>query len=93
MGGITGGARLNLKRAWMLHALAMAGCLAAPAASGAEQDAPPDDAFLEFLGSFETADGDWVDPLTLAGLDRNEEQRAESETDETGIGGEDEDET
>lgn len=93
MGGIAGRARLNLKSAWMLHGLAMAGCLAATAVNGAEQDAPPDDAFLEFLGGFETADGDWVDPVTLAGLDRNEEQRAERETDETGIGGENEDET
>jgi hypothetical protein len=51
--------------------LLLTGLLAAgvePAAS-----APPDPELLEFLGSFETADGRWLDPLVL-----DERERAEA---------------
>jgi hypothetical protein len=34
--------------------------------STAAAASPPDPAFLEFLGEFTTAEGDWVDPLDLA---------------------------
>lgn len=86
-----------LNRVKLLHGLAMLGCFAAAPAPGAEQDALPEDAFLEFLGGFETADGDWVDPMSLAGLDSSDAQFSESDA-ESGSGeeetrGEDEDES
>ena len=31
-----------------------------------EVNEPPDDALLEFLGEWESADGEWVDPLEFA---------------------------
>lgn len=49
-----------MRAEWMLAAW-----LAAMAA------APPDPELLEFLGTFETADGEWVDPLALAELDED----------------------
>lgn len=82
-----------MKRARMLQGLAIAGCFAAAPALGTEQDAPPEDAFLEFLGGFETADGEWVDPMALAGLDSSDEQSKERESDGIETVGDDEDET
>lgn len=32
----------------------------------AQDEELPDDDFLEFLGEWESADGDWVDPLEFA---------------------------
>lgn len=82
-----------MKRARMLHGLAVLGCFATASALATEQDAPPDDAFLEFLGGFETADGDWVDPMTLAGLDSSDEHSAERKSDAAETGEEDEDDS
>lgn len=47
----------------------LSGVLAAgTAATGAATPAdPPDTELLEFLGSYETAGGKWVDPTTLNG--------------------------
>lgn len=59
-----------MKRARMLRSLAAVGCFVAGSAAAAETTAaPPEDAFLEFLGGFETADGEWVDPMALAELE------------------------
>ncbi len=62
-------------RARVLQGLALASWVAsAPALAADEQgEALPEDAFLEFLGGFETADGDWVDPMSLAELDADGE--------------------
>lgn len=58
----------------MLQGLAVLGWFAgAPALASEEPEQElPGDAFLEFLGGFETADGDWVDPVSLAELDAAE---------------------
>ena len=69
-----------LNRASLLRSLAALGCIAIGAAAAAENDAPPDDAFLEFLGGFETADGEWVDPRSLAELESSEAQGARQDT-------------
>lgn len=62
-----------MKPAWFWQSLAVAGWFAsAPALSADESSDPPEDAFLEFLGGFETADGEWVDPVALAELDTDE---------------------
>lgn len=61
-----------MKRAWMLQGLVVAGWVAGAPAFGAEHENDlPEDAFLEFLGGFEDADGEWVDPMSLAELDAN----------------------
>lgn len=36
-----------------------------PAAAPADEAGQPDVALLEFLGSWEDAEGDWIDPLRL----------------------------
>jgi len=46
-----------------LYALLLTGLLAA--GSGNPPPEPADPEMLEFLGSFETRDGKWVDPLSL----------------------------
>lgn len=48
------------------------------AAAGAEQPAP-DPELLEFLGSFTTKEGEWVDPLDLAVMDETAGKAAEEE--------------
>lgn len=59
-----------MTRARFFQGLAVLGSLAgAPVLAEEPGEAPPEDAFLEFLGGFETADGDWVDPLSLAELE------------------------
>lgn len=42
-------------------------------------DEPPDLALLEFLGSWEDADGAWIDPLQLADELTSEDDRAAPE--------------
>lgn len=81
-----------LKRMRLIQSLAAVSCFAVGGAAGAESDATPDDAFLEFLGGFETEDGDWVDPMSLAELDSEETAGAEHETEDEKLRG-DEDET
>lgn len=46
---------------WLLCGL----LLAAGGALGAAEEAAPSLELLDFLGSFETADGQWVDPTQL----------------------------
>ncbi len=59
-----------MKPASLWQSLAVAGCVASsPALAADDSSDPPGDAFLEFLGGFETADGEWVDPVALAELD------------------------
>lgn len=59
-----------MKRAWVLHGLAVAGWVAGAPAYAAQPDTEmPDDALLEFLGGAESVDGEWLDPLLLADLE------------------------
>lgn len=45
---------------------------------------PPDPELLEFLGSFATEEGDWVDPLLLAEVEPETlDQAAQDETEAT----------
>ncbi len=53
-----------------IHAAAITGLLAA--GNGNPPPEPADAELLEFLGSFETRDGQWLDPLSLD--DREAEQ-------------------
>lgn len=47
--------------AWSRPALLLMLALQGAQAYAAEEEDPPDE-LLEFLGSFETADGGWIDP-------------------------------
>jgi hypothetical protein len=42
------------------------------AAAHAENDASPSMEFLEFLGEFQTDDGEWIDPLNLLDMEQDE---------------------
>ncbi|NNF51583.1 MAG: hypothetical protein HKN59_04010 [Gammaproteobacteria bacterium] len=82
-----------MKPTSLLKGLAAAGCIAVGSVASAEQDVLPEDAFLEFLGGFETADGDWVDPMSLAELDGDTDAEVKRESDDEEMRGDDEDET
>jgi hypothetical protein len=47
----------------------------------AENDDSPSMEFLEFLGEFQTDDGEWIDPLNLLDTEQSEPKR-EHERDE-----------
>ncbi len=47
-------------------------CLLVSAVSADDEDAMFDEAFLEFLGSWETADGDWIAPDEIEGMPLSE---------------------
>ncbi len=49
----------------------------APGTAQADGEAAPDEALLEFLGTWETDDGDWVDPFSLLGRDGDPAPRRE----------------
>lgn len=57
-------------------AVAIASVLLAFSGSGVRADAnePPSMEFLEFLGEWESSDGQWMDPLTINELQENEMQ-------------------
>lgn len=58
-----------MKRVNLLHGIAIAGWLVAmPGNAASPEEDLPGDAFLEFLGSWETVDGEWIDPVELAEL-------------------------
>ena len=40
--------------------------------TGAAEELAPDMEFLEFLGQWETTEGDWIDPLALKELEEPE---------------------
>lgn len=40
----------------------------------ADENKPPSMEFLEFLGEWESSDGQWMDPLTINELQENEMQ-------------------
>lgn len=50
-------------------------------AAHAESDDSPSMELLEFLGEFQTDDGEWIDPLNLTGMEQSEPNR-EQERDE-----------
>lgn len=83
-----------MKRVSMLQGLAIASCLVGgPASAAAPEAEMPDDTFLEFLGDWESVDGEWIDPVGLADFEAEDKladggvSRAEKE------GGEIEDES
>ena len=45
------------------------------AAAHAENDDSPSMEFLEFLGEFQTDDGEWTDPLKLLDMEQSEPKR------------------
>lgn len=47
-------------------------CLLVSAVSADDEDAMFDEAFLEFLGSWETADGDWIAPDEIESMSLSE---------------------
>ena len=48
----------------------------------AETDETPSMEFLEFLGEFQTEDGEWVDPLDLLDMEQSESLRKQERDDE-----------
>jgi len=62
---------------FVLLAWASAG---AGAATANNKEQLPDLELLEFLGSFETADGEWVDPMEIDNILENENRMAASST-------------
>jgi hypothetical protein len=52
-----------------------------PLAASAAEDEQPSMELLEFLGSWETKDGEWLDPVSMlsALLDEDKAQQAQSE--------------
>ncbi|HHQ40824.1 MAG TPA: hypothetical protein ENK20_00850 [Chromatiales bacterium] len=48
-----------------------------PEAAQTGGEAAPDEALLEFLGTWETDDGEWVDPFSLLGGDGGDTPRGE----------------
>lgn len=84
---------MKLRRFGLLRSLALAGCMATSAGAAEDQASPPDDALLEFLGGFETADGEWVDPMTLAGLETEDKKTAGRDVNEDKVHGDEDDES
>lgn len=69
----------NNKRVEMAAVLLL-GLLPAWGLAGEAEDAPPSMELLEFLGSWETPEGEWVDPLQLAeDMEREPEKRSTEE--------------
>lgn len=54
-----------------------------PPAIEADRGAGPDEALLEFLGAWETDDGQWIDPAELETLDLPPAQPQEQERHES----------
>ncbi len=62
-----------------LAPLLLVALLAAPR-PGPEEDAPPPNReLLEFIASFQTADGEWIDPLSLP---ETQQDQSEDESEE-----------
>ena len=85
---------MNVKRGSMLQGLAIAGCLAgSPAYAAQDEGEIPEDALLEFLGGWESVDGELIDPVALADLEA-EGRLADRDTRKAGdADGDDEDES
>lgn len=59
-----------MKRTRILQGLAIASWLVGVTGHAAQaEDEMPDDAFLEFLGGWESVEGEWIDPTALADLE------------------------
>ncbi len=71
------------RKAWILSF-----CLLVSAVSADDEEAMFDEAFLEFLGSWETADGDWIAPDEIESMPLSETAKqaatanSEAKTDE-----------
>ncbi len=48
----------------------------------AENDDSPSMEFLEFLGEFQTDDGEWIDPINLLDMEQSEPKREQVRDDE-----------
>lgn len=70
--------------------LALLAALLGVARPGPEEDAPPPNReLLEFIASFQTADGEWIDPLSLpeAEQEPNEDESEENKPDDQDAAG------
>ena len=71
-----------VRHAWLAAAVLLC---AFPAFAGNEKAAPPppkaDPALLEFLGSWQGTDGQWVDPMTFASIDPSKVKEATAQRD------------
>ena len=71
-----------VRHAWLAAVLLLC---AFPAFAGGEKAAPPppkaDPALLEFLGSWQGTDGQWVDPMTFASIDPSKVKEASAQRD------------
>jgi len=56
--------------------------LSVSAIAYAETEETPSMEFLEFLGEFQTEDGEWIDPLNLLGMEQSESLRKQERDDE-----------
>jgi hypothetical protein len=66
-------------RAETIAAVMMALLVTGPAWTGEGEDEEPSQALLEFLGSFETADGRWLDPTDLDAPDDDADEEGDEE--------------
>jgi hypothetical protein len=75
----------TVKFAWLVPALALATAPALAANKAPPKHHPaaqkPDPALLEFLGTWESRDGRWVDPMTFARIDPDKTQQDKARQD------------
>ena len=57
--------------------LALTLCVCSAQAQAANEESEPDMALLEFLGEWETEDGEWLDPTSLEDIDDSGRQNDE----------------
>lgn len=94
MGRNAAGVWLTVKRSLMLNGFAALSCLVCPAVSGDEsENDTPDDAFLEFLGTWENSDGEWIDPLALADIDASRQAAGTGDDQQEDVGEENNDDS
>ncbi len=74
---------------WRILLLGIAGLLIAAPVPAQDETPMPDEALLEFLGTWEDDDGNWIDPLEFEQYQLDESR---SEPDEAGAESDDESE-